>query len=431
MSDIEDRLRSELRAQAQRTQPEDRRDLRAPAPRPGPRARPGRRPARRALWLAPLAAAVAVIGVIAGVQLSVPVRPAPPSGRPVAGGLPRYYLEIPDGGGDIDEPGIAVRRSADGAVVSQVSVPGVILGDAGTANDRTFILAGWSKPAGTKPTVFYRLTLSSSGHVRRLRKLPLSVPAGAHGYGAGSLALAPDGQTLAFAVNPSGEEAAVVSGRARIEVISLRTGAVRTWTAPSLYYISDLSWAQGTHSLQFLSVYERTGGPYTNRLRRLSLSRRGASLLEASRPVPLPASTGRVTSALAVDNGRVVLAWTSQAADAEHHPADSVLAEFSARTGRRLRVLMTFHSLGTFAGDGALSSADPSGQHLIIGGTDITGLRKTPYSITLPGGGTQVLGGFEPVIRMVFGRLDNGQFTPLPDRPAPGRPARQDQAGVW
>jgi len=429
MSDIEDQLRAELWAQSQRTQLEDLRELRVPSrPQAPARRRRGR------YWLAPVAAALAVIGVIVGVQLSVPARPAPPAAPPAPRGLPRYYLEIPDGGGDIDEPGIAVRRTADAAEVGQVSVPGVILGEAATVNDRTFILAGSVKPLGTKPDLFYRLTLSGSGHVRRLQQLNLKnlrVPVGPHGYFAGSLALAPDGQTLAFAVNPSGEENEAVNGQARIEVVSLRTGAVRTWTAPPLYYLSELSWGRGAQTLQFLSVYQRTGGPDKNTLRRLDLSRPGASLLGASRPVPIPASAGRVTSALAVDNGRVVLAWTSKPDDAAHHPADSVLAEFSARTGRRLRVLMTMHSRGRGAGIGELWSADPSGQHLIIGGTDITGLRKGSFEIKLPGGTEQVIPTQNPVSRMLFGRLDNGRYTPLPDRPAPGRPARQDQAGVW
>jgi hypothetical protein len=214
-------------------------------------------------------------------------------------------------------------------------------------------------------------------------------------------------------------------------VVSLRTGAVRTWTAPPLYFLDDLSWGRGTQTLQFLSIYQRIGGPNTGTLRRLNLSRPGASLLGASPPVPIPASAGQVTSALAVDNGRVVLACTSQPADAAHHPADSVLSEFSARTGRRLRVLMTFHSIDIFAGNGTVWSADPSGQHLIIGGTDATGVRTVPRTFTLPGGARQVLREKEPVTRMLFGRLDNGRYTPLPDRPAPGRPARQDQAGVW
>jgi hypothetical protein len=433
MSDIEDRLRAELWAQAQRTQAEDLRELRVP-PRREPAGARRRGRGRGRYWLAPVAAALAVIGVIVGVQLSVPRPAAPPAAPPVPHGQPRYYLEIPDGGGDIDEPSITVRRTADAAAVGQVSVPGVILGDVATVNDRTFILAGWRKPAGTKPDVFYRLTLSGSGHVRRLQKLDLKglrVPVGPHGYSAGSLALAPDGQTLAFAVNPSGEENEVVTGHARIEVVSLRTGAVRTWTAPALYYLSELSWGRGTQSLQFLSVYQRIGGPYTNTLRRLDLSRPGASVLGASRPVPIPASAGRVTSALAVDNGRVVLAWTSKPDDAAHHPADSVLSEFSARTGRRLRMLMTVHSLGTFAGFGELWSADPSGQHLIIGGTEITGLQKGSYKVKTPGGTEQVIPTLNPVTRMLFGRLDDGRYTPLPDRPAPGRPARQDQAGAW
>jgi hypothetical protein len=430
MSDIEDQLRAELWAQAQRTQLDDLRELRVAPPPPAP----ARRRGRARYWLAPVAAALAVIGVIVGVQLSVPGRPAAPAVPPVPHGLPRYYLEIPDGGGDIDEPTITVRRTVDAAAITQVSVPGVILGEAATVNDRTFILAGWRKPSGTKPDFFYRLTLSGSGHVRRLQKLNLKglrVPAGPHGYAVGSIALAPDGQTLAFAVNPSGEEAAAISGVARIEVVSLRTGAVRTWTAPRLYFLDDLSWGRGPQSLQFLAVYQRIGGPYKNTLLDLNLSRPSSSLLRASRPVPIPASAGQVTSALTADNGRVVLAWTSKPASPEHHPADSVLSVFSARTGRRLRLLMTLHSRDIFAGNGELWSADPSGQHLIIGGTDVTGLRKTSFKIKLPGGTEQVITTPRPVSRMLFGRLDNGRFTALPDRPAPGRPARQDQAGVW
>ncbi|MDQ2875487.1 MAG: hypothetical protein M3Y33_12120, partial [Actinomycetota bacterium] len=133
------------------------------------------------------------------------------------------------------------------------------------------------------------------------------------GHGAGSPALAPDGQALAFAVSPSGEEASVVAGHASVEVVSLRTGAVRTWTAPSKYYVSDLSWGRVGQSLQFLTVYERTGGPYTSTLRLLNLSRPGASLLAVSRPVPIPARAGQLTSALTADNGRVVLAWLAAA----------------------------------------------------------------------------------------------------------------------
>ena len=93
-------------------------------------------------------------------------------------------------------------------------------------------------------------------------------------------------------------------------------------------------------------------------------------------------------------------------------------------------MLQTLQSSGTFGGDGALWSADPSGQHLIIGGTDVTGVRKIPHPLKVAGH-DQVWYSLEPVERTVFGRLDHGRFTVLPDRPAPGRPARQDQAGVW
>ena len=66
MTDIENRLRDELRAEAQRAQPYMLRELRLP---------PRRRMALARPWLAPLAAVIAVITVITGVRL-------------LAGGLP-------------------------------------------------------------------------------------------------------------------------------------------------------------------------------------------------------------------------------------------------------------------------------------------------------------------------------------------------------
>ena len=75
MSGIEDRLRAELWAQSQRTRAEDLRKLRVPPPERA--RRPGH--ARHTRWLAPVAAALAAIGVIVGVRLSVTARPAPPA----------------------------------------------------------------------------------------------------------------------------------------------------------------------------------------------------------------------------------------------------------------------------------------------------------------------------------------------------------------
>src|SRR5215831_18920187 len=90
MTDLEDRLRAELDAFAQRAKPGVIRPLRPPPGR-APRQAPGRM--RR--WLAPVAAAAAVAAVIAGVTLAVqPAGQNPPTGPgPIAGVLP-YYLTL-------------------------------------------------------------------------------------------------------------------------------------------------------------------------------------------------------------------------------------------------------------------------------------------------------------------------------------------------
>src|SRR5438876_9569411 len=136
MTDLEDRLRAELDAFAQRAHPGVIRPLRPPpgrAPRQAPR--------RMRRWLAPVAAAAAVAAVIAGVTLAVPTAGHNPvTGPGPIAGVPPYYLTL-------DQPSkglvatAALRSSATGAVLPRARVP--LLGSeqpsvTGSAAGRTY-----------------------------------------------------------------------------------------------------------------------------------------------------------------------------------------------------------------------------------------------------------------------------------------------------
>jgi hypothetical protein len=108
-------------------------------------------------------------------------------------------------------------------------------------------------------------------------------------------------------------------------------------------------------------------------------------------------------SALVADGGRVVVAWTRGPAPEAGQVGASVLAEFSARTGRRLRVLDTLPSRGAFTSYAVVLSADPSGQHVLAAGSAVTGQA---------GAGGIVK---NATSRVVLHRIDQGRVTALPD----------------
>jgi hypothetical protein len=101
-------------------------------------------------------------------------------------------------------------------------------------------------------------------------------------------------------------------------------------------------------------------------------------------------------------HGQFVVAWTQAPAPAGR-TADTVLAEFSAHTGLRLRVLDTIPSRGAFETSAQVWSADPSGEHLLAGGNTVTGR-------VMPGGVVK-----DPVVRAFLHRIDRGRVTALPD----------------
>jgi hypothetical protein len=398
MSDIEDQLRAELWAQSQRTQAEDLRDLQVP-----PRRRPAG--ARRRWWLAPAGAALAVaavVGVVAGVRGSSGQQPSPAAAE---GQRPPFYVTLP-ADGNAGHPDATIRATATGAILGRVSVPGTHFGYvAAAADDRTFVLAAYRRPVGTSgnrhgSTEFYRLTLSASGRPEPLARLPLTVQEGQWAYEPSSIALSADGATLALAVVPSVVAQQPGGPSARIEVVSLRTGRTRTWTARGETAVESLSWVRGGTLAFLVSGPPAPAADY--QLRFLDTARRAGRLAGASRPVTLRGTTGPLLSALVTGHGRIVVAWTRAAAPAGQ-VGDAVLAEFSAQTGRRLRVLDTLPGRGAFESSAQVWSADPSGEHLLASGNTATG------QVTA-GGVVRNL-----VVRGFLHRIDRGRVTALPD----------------
>jgi RNA polymerase sigma-70 factor, ECF subfamily len=246
-------------------------ELPAPGVEELPRGWPDFAPERGSLprrrWLVIAAVVVVLAGAGAGLALGlapghparVAARPEPqpaaafawvrgawtPAGKPPgAVGVPPYYISV----AFTYHPGAptasaaTVGEAASGAQLATISPPpGESLAGAAVAGDnRTFVLA--AMPAGARfdgPSAprfaevrFYEMQLGPGGRPGALTLLL-------------TLRTAP---YLNFALSPDASELAVADRNGGIEVISLATGAHRTWQTPGTAY--NPSWA-GDQTLAF------------------------------------------------------------------------------------------------------------------------------------------------------------------------------------
>lgn len=382
MTDLEERLSRDLKQLSERAQPESIRPLRIP---------PARRWPRAVRWLAPAAALVAVIGVIAGVSLvSHPTGPQP-AFYWGPGGMPPYYVVVQPGHPGLDFT-VTVQDSVTGQVLATARRPLVIPGGAnsitGAADDRTFAFVDG-------PDLF-RIRLAADGRSLQISRLPITIP----NPTVGNVTLSPDGSMLAYHT----QNCKFVSGGATvctysaIRLVSLRTGATRTWSTrkPALEASLWFSWDGNDH---VLFSWASAGGE--SRLRSgywlLDVTGRGGDLLGArALPLPpLPVLNGYTVPqpAFIAPDGRAVIMSTLSQVGPSHRPTVvTEIVERSVRTGRLLRVLhesRQHFSAPTFLiPDGCwIFSLGPTGVHALI---------SCPYP------------------KPTFGRLDNGRFTPLP-----------------
>ena len=390
MTDLEDRLRRDLRKFASHARPES---------ISGPQTPQVQRASRTVRWLAPTAAVLAVVGTIAGVSLAGAHGPRTGSGQPTrsqtTAGMPRYYVAIVsriiDGDTTVTTRAV-VHDSASGAALASVRVPRLVTHGSAIApsisaasDDRTFVITETGgNPPDHRLAWFFLLRVAANGQSVRLTRLPISVP---RSLAIGGAELSPDGTRLLMQ-----EQSCHVGGcyYTGIRVVTIATGAVRTWTTRATGAPFDVSWA-GNSTVAFL---------WGKRYRLLNATSGGSNLL-ASRPIASPAAQqyGYVPGALVTPDQTKLITSTVQNIP-DSNGTDTVVAkiiEMSARTGKLLRILSTTTVHGaTRGGQGSAGILDD----------DCAVLSLAPT-------GTNVL-----VSCFTFGRVDNNSFTPLPGFPS-------------
>jgi hypothetical protein len=293
--------------------------------------------------------------------------------------MPPYYVIAGHG-----RPVAEVRDSKTGKLLNAVPLPAGIdpkLSQiAATGDGHAFVLALFSFPT----TRFYLLHVTNSGHGARLTSLPVPpLPAGQY---ADAIAVSPGGK-LAVAIQIRGGR------RGAVEVVSLATGAVRTWTTARGGWPAQLSWASG-HELGFF--WQDNGparSPSAGGLWALDTTAAGSNLMSGRRILPARVGGDTVQSALLSPDGATVAASVTYDGTA-HVGRGAVVGgvvELSTRTGHPLRTLLAERAAyspdpghpGWYVTPCQLPAIDATGSHLLVSCDS-------------------------------FGRLDRGRFTALP-----------------
>jgi hypothetical protein len=333
--------------------------------------------------------AATAMGQPPGLLLTAAVINPPPPGQSEAG-MPPYYVTLERG-----SPVGQVRASATGKTLAMVPLPRWIdpklSAIAASPDDRTFVVTLGS----ATQTRFYRLRIGSGGRSARLTSLAIPpLPAGTYVDG---IAVSAGGSTLAVAIQRESESPATPSQYAThgaIEVISLATGAVRTWTTGLRGSPANVSWAKDGHELAFSW---QDDGPGSGSVRTdnsglwlLDTTAPGSNLLSGRKLLPASVGDDEIDSAVLTPDGNAVIASVSYIGTFRvgHGTVVGGIVELSARTGRPLRTLLAeraAHSpdAGWYIGSCDLVSADATSQHLLVNCNR-------------------------------FGRLDHGRFTALP-----------------
>jgi hypothetical protein len=198
----------------------------------------------------------------------------------------------------------------------QTSGPADFVEVAAAGDDRTFFLL--SQLSGGQ-AVYYELRLNPDGTVRSLTKVLT-------GTGSSAFAVSPDATRLAYTTGNG------------ITVVSLPTGARRSWTTKATDVVTDLSWA-GDRMLAFGWQVNDAASPRAG-VRLLDTAAAGSDLMASRLVVPvdrtLPGGFSGAQSALIAAGGSVVFVTVDNGSVADPR---SEVVEYSVRTGRMLAVL--------------------------------------------------------------------------------------------
>ncbi len=354
----------------------------------GPRRWPG--------WLAPVAAAAAVAGVIIaslGISglIQRPGASGPPGSADVLAKAPPYFVAIPE----VPGRAMVVGATATGAKLGTIAPPGphtFFAWEAAAGDGRTFVLGTSSLPRGPwdvtspRPVKLYRLALDRSGHPGHLARLPLPTEMGVTG-----LALSPDGSKLAVSLLP-------VSGQtgSKIEVFSLADGARHEWVWPgpgTLGQIampvasSGLQWEADNRTLMFeLTTRSKDGWPGQLYLLDTAL---GGSLPAASTRIPVPSADlgwqhtnvkHRIIGLPFITGDGTKLVAPFYHEKAPPKVFGFTITDFSVRTGKPIQVLYKRRT-GTEAASTAVYWVDAHGTAMIAVRGPVFGV-QTPTTFT-------------------------------------------------
>jgi hypothetical protein len=386
-----------------------------------------RLPRRWMTGLAPLAAAAAVVVVVvASLPISAmfqghihrtgPAAAPPWNGSPIGPRsalrqVPPYFVTLPPQGRIYDRTEAqpyartaTVRSTVTGRVLATVRVPRpykVFTWVSGTADDRTFVLAAqrwWDighgqagMPAqnrdGRTPTVFYRLTFHPATGAAPLTRL--TVPEKVHSSDIGGVGVSPDGTRLALTL------------RKTLQIITLSTGDIRTWTWPGHGWIGNwkpfgqiFSWSADGRYLAF----QVWGGRYneTAHVRILDTAAPGTSVTAARNILTFAQRPGILTfsafNTLLTADGTKIVTTTTFSPRQRSRIGYVEITEFSVRTGKPV---LSQDRFSASLGYQEVLWASPDGRALVI--SDPRG-RKDSY-----GGRANVLG-----------VLAGNKFTPIP-----------------
>jgi len=461
MNTIEERIRAATRAAADTVPPDSVPPLELPEGGP---ARFRRRHARssgtaRGAWLAPAAAATAMIVIaVSVVAVSRTTRTTaaapeptaagpgsltagPPASSYVASGqVPPYYVAITSHGNPNLNPSYAVvQETVSGKTLATItpSVPGgTIVAVTAAADDRSFVLdeQHWVQPESSanqsfQARTFYLVRLSATGRPGPPEKLDMSVPAGAMMTG---FALSPDGGRLAIAVEPNDVKNDL--NLQEVRLYTLASGTEDTWSADGTIGAGpddarSLSWTADGRTLAFDWTVAGPGVSPPSGGDLLAASRTAVTLVNQPAPSPsvsaeplFPAispvasperaqPTCQQDSIITPDGSVIVCAAVADTNQQESTPASGGVSlrrgavtafyEYSAVAGTLLRALghWSFGNVGALA-VGVLWS-NPSGTVLI--------------AVIPTAGDGQV------------GIISGNQFTPLKARSASVSP----DSGTW
>jgi hypothetical protein len=377
--EVEVQLRHEMQTVADGVKPESIRPLQVPP----------RRRSRTIRWLAPVAAAAAVAGLVIGVTVAGHNTGKLPNPQSLPAGAPKYYVtlnNLPQGGMKYVVYAV-VRSSATGAPISSVPLLRSAsfvqpLAITGAANDRAFLI--------TIPGALEILRLAPDGHVMRLTRLPKAIwNLGVYGDATGGDVLSPEGTEV---VMPIGLPGSCTS--CGIAMVSVTTGVTKKWLLGKndKDFFSPVNWPGNGNEVL---VSDGIGGRY----RLLDVAKPGGSLLASSHPIPWPGAYSaqlikhdwiRDGPWLLPDEKTLLTGWVAFSnlpppANTMASHATARVIETSASTGRLRRELYVVSRVPYYGGLACYpESLGPSGLHVLM------------WCLNS------------------FGRLDGSHFTPLP-----------------